>query len=137
MLEHTPSPSDMCELLGPALFQVWQGLCCAIEEKYEMERIWNAGGKNWTYEYKYRRGGKTLCCLYAKSGRMGFMVVFGKEERAKFEAIRDTLSQTVCRQYEEAKTYHDGKWVMFEPTDSAEFEDYLKLLAVKRKANRK
>lgn len=137
MLEHTPSPSDMCELLGPALFQVWQGLCCTIEEKYEMERIWNAGGKNWTYEYKYRRGGKTLCCLYAKSGRMGFMVVFGKEERAKFEAIRDTLSQTVCRQYEEAKTYHDGKWVMFEPTDSAEFEDYLKLLAVKRKANRK
>ena len=26
-----------------------------------MERLWNTGGKNWTYEYKYRRGGKTLC----------------------------------------------------------------------------
>ena len=37
----------------------------------------------------------------------------------------------------EAKTYHDGKWVMFEPTNTAEFDDYFKLLAIKRKPNRK
>lgn len=41
------------------------------------------------------------------------------------------------RQYDEAKIYHDGKWVMFEPTDIAEFDDYMKLLAIKRKLNRK
>ena len=51
------------ELLGQSLFQIWQKLCLAIDEKYDMERLWNTGGKNWTYEYKYRRGGKTLCCL--------------------------------------------------------------------------
>ena len=102
-----------------------------------MERLWNTGGKNWTYEYKYRRGGKTLCSLYAKSNCVGFMIIFGKDERAKFENIRDTLSNAVCRQYDEAQTYHDGKWVMFEPTDMTEFDDYMKLLAVKRKPNRK
>ena len=102
-----------------------------------MERLWNTGGKNWTYEYKYRRGGKTLCSLYAKSNCFGFMIIFGKDERTKFEDIRDTLSKSVCKKYDEAKTYHDGKWVMFEPTDTAEFDDYMKLLAVKRKPNRK
>ena len=61
-----------------------------------MERLWNTGGKNWTYEYKYRRSGKTLCGLYAKSNHVGFMIIFGKDERAKFEAIRDTLSNAVC-----------------------------------------
>ena len=137
MLENLPSQSDMAELLGQALFEVWQELCSAIEEKYEMEQIWNRGGKSWTYEYKYRRGGKILCSLYAKSNCFGFMIIFGKDERTKFEDIRDTLSKSVCKKYDEAKTYHDGKWVMFEPTDTAEFDDYMKLLAVKRKPNRK
>ena len=136
MLEHTPSQAAMIELLGRPLFDVWQKLCSTIDEKYEMERLWNSGGKDWTYEYKYRRGGKTLCCLYAKSHCMGFMIIFGKEERAKFEGIRNTLSHAVCKQYDEAKTYHDGKWVMFNPTNSASFEDYMKLLAIKRKPNR-
>ena len=102
MLENTPTQSTMTELLGQPLFAVWQELCSAIDEKYDMERLWNTGGKNWVYEYKYRRGGKTL-----------------------------------CRQYDEATTYRDGKWVMFEPTDTYEFDDYMKLLAIKRKPNRK
>ena len=61
MLENIPSQSTMTELIGQSLFEVWQALCSAIDEKYDMERLWNTGGKNWTYEYKYRRGGKTLC----------------------------------------------------------------------------
>lgn len=137
MLENTPSQSTMTELLGQSLFEVWQALCLAIDEKYDMERLWNTGGKSWTYEYKYRRGGKTLCCLYAKENCVGFMIIFGKEERAKFEAIRDTLTENVCRKYDEAKTYHDGKWVMFQPTGTTEFDDFIKLLTIKRKPNRK
>ena len=137
MLENIPSQSTMTELLGQSLFEVWQALCSAIDEKYEMERIWNTGGKNWTYEYKYRRGGKTLCSLYAKNNCIGFMIIFGKDERTKFEDIRGTLSNAVCRQYDEAKIYYDGKWVMFEPIDPAMFPDFMKLLSIKRKPNRK
>ena len=137
MLEKTPSELTIIDLIGQPLFEVWQALCLTIDEKYEMERLWNSGGKRWTYEYKYRRGGKTLCCLYAKSHCVGFMVIFGKDERTKVEAIRKTLSSAVCRKYDEAETYHDGKWVMFEPTDQSEFDDYMKLLAVKKRPNRK
>ena len=50
MLENIPSQSTMTELLGRTLFKVWQELCSVIDEKYEMERLWNSGGKNWTYE---------------------------------------------------------------------------------------
>ena len=137
MLEKIPTESSMIELLGRSLYEIWQQLCMTIDKKYEMDRIWNNGGKKWTYEYKYRRGGKTLCCLYAKSSCIGFMIIFGKDERAKFEDIRDTLSDSICKQYDEAKTYRDGKWVMFEPTDTTEFDDYIKLLAIKRKPNKK
>ena len=137
MLDKIPNAEEMTNLLGQSLYDIWKQLCTLIDEKYEMERLWNTGGKNWAYEYKYRRGGKTLCCLYAKSNCVGFMIIFGKDERTKFEDIRGNLSDSVCKRYDEAETYHDGKWVMFEPTDTTEFDDYMKLLAIKRKPNRK
>ena len=102
-----------------------------------MERLWNKGGKAWTYEYKYRRGGKTLCALYAREKCIGFMIIFGKDERAKFEAKRNDYSQQVQQIYDESKTYRDGKWVMFEPTDTSMFQDFIKLLSIKRKPNKK
>ena len=33
-----PTQSTMTELLGQPLFEVWQELCSAIDEKYDMER---------------------------------------------------------------------------------------------------
>ena len=39
--------------------------------------------------------------------------------------------------YDEAKNYRDGKWIMFEPTDTLMFQDFIKLLGIKRKPNKK
>ena len=102
-----------------------------------MECLWNHGGKAWTYEYKYRRGGKTLCALYARENCVGFMVILGKDERTKFEAERNNYSELVQKIYDETKTYHDGKWLMFEPIDTFLFGDFMQILAIKRKPNRK
>ena len=113
------------------------GRCALIDEKYEMERLWNSGGKAWTYEYKYRRGGKTLCALYARESCVGFMIILGKDERLKFEANRESYSKEVQEKYDEAQTYHDGKWIMFEPVDTSLFHDFIRLLQIKRKPNRK
>ncbi len=137
MINIIPDENDMIALIGQSLYDVWQKLCAAIDEKYDMDRIWNSGGKAWTYEYKYRRGGKTLCSLYARENRMGFMVILGKDERAKFEAARDNYSELVQKIYDETKTYHDGKWLMFEPIDTSLFGDFVQILAIKRKPNRK
>ena len=137
MLDKIPSAEEMMTLVGQSLYDVWNKLCTLIDKKYEMERLWNKGGKAWTYEYKYRRGGKTLCALYARENCIGFMIIFGKDERAKFEAERNDYSQQVQKIYDEAKTYRDGKWVMFEPTDTSMFQDFIKLLGIKRKPNKK
>lgn len=97
MLDKMPNMDDMTALIGPSLYDVWQKLCTAIDEKYDMDRIWNSGGKAWTYEYKYRRGGKTLCALYARENCVGFLVILGKDERVKFEAVRSEYSESVQR----------------------------------------
>lgn len=137
MLERIPANEEMSALIGQSLFDVWTKLTDLIESKYAMDCLWNDGGKRWIYEYKYRRGGKTLCTLYAKENVFGFLVIFGKEERAKFEANRNDYSQEVQRVYDESMTYHDGKWMMFELTDTSLFPDMEKLLLIKRKPNKK
>lgn len=131
-----PGAEEIVGLIGKDLYEIWVGLIALIDKDYDMECIWNSGGKAWKYEYKYRRGGKTLCALYARQNCIGFMVIFGKEERSKFEAERDVWSDETQSVYEKAQTYHDGKWLMFEPKDTALFEDFSRLLRIKRKPNK-
>lgn len=137
MLEKVPTNEEMIALLGQPLYIVWKELSDLIESRYDMEKLWNSGGKAWKYEFKYRRGGKSLCALYAKENVFGFMIIFGKEERVKFEASRNDYTLEVQRIYDTSTTYHDGKWMMFELTDSALFPDMEKLLLIKRKPNKK
>lgn len=87
MIEKIPSTSELTALLGPALFEVWQALCSAIDARYEMEQTWDSGGRNWTYEYKYRRGGKTLCCLYAREKEGSLHGAAGREKEAESEVM--------------------------------------------------
>jgi hypothetical protein len=90
MLEKAPAEEELRSLIGERRLAVWNGLCAKIDGLYEMERLWNSGGKAWKYEYKYRRGGKTLCALYAREHDFGFMIIFGVR-RKKFEAEREAI----------------------------------------------
>lgn len=49
------------------------------------------------------------------------MVTLGKDERARFEADRSEYSESIQTVYDDSKTYHDGKWLMFEPVDTYMF----------------
>ena len=135
MLDKCPSEKEIISLVGKPLYNIWLSLTESIDAKYEMERLWNSGGKMWKYEYKYRRGGKTLCALYARENCIGFMVVFGQDERTKFEASRDSYSKETLKVYDESQTHRDGKWIMFEPNDTSLFDDFIKMLSIKRKPN--
>ena len=130
-----PTPETLEALTGKELYDLWTSLHQLIEQKYNMEQMWNHGGKKWTYEYKYRRGGKTLCALYAKEQTIGFMVILGKDERTKFESMREMFSNAAQKIYDETTTFHDGKWLMFELKDTSLFNDIERLLYIKRKTN--
>lgn len=131
-----PTPETLEALTGKELYDLWTSLHQLIEQKYNMEQMWNHGGKKWTYEYKYRRGRKTLCALYAKEQTIGFMVILGKDERTKFESMREMFSNAAQKIYDETTTFHDGKWLMFELKDTSLFNDIERLLSIKRKPNR-
>ena len=131
-----PDREELTALVGEELYDVWNKLCASIDAEYDMDRTWGEGGKAWKYEYKYRRGGKTLCALYAREHCIGFMVILGRDERLKFEADRENYAKEVQEAYDAAQTYHDGKWILFELADTSLFGDFIRLLKIKRKPNR-
>ena len=128
---------ELEKLVGIDKVNTFYDIVDEITKLYDMEQIWNDGGKKWSYEYKFRKGGKTLCAFYFKDNTLGFMIIFGKDERTKVEEIRNELSSDVLETYDNAQTYHDGKWVMFNITDYSILEDLKKLLFIKRKPNKR
>ena len=128
---------ELEKLVGIDKVNVFYDIVDEITKLYDMEQIWNNGGKKWRYEYKLRKGGKTLCAFYFKDNTLGFMIIFGKDERSKVEEIKNALSSDVLETYDNAQTYYDGKWVMFNITDYSILEDLKKLLFIKRKPNKK
>ena len=135
-MESIPTNQELTDLLGKELTEIWSQLRECIEKNYMMECIWNSGGKAWNYELKYRHGGKTLCGLYAKEKQIGLLVIFGKEERARFESEQDSFPLIMQTAYNEATTYHDGKWVMFDINNAMLIPVTEKLLRIKRRPNK-
>lgn len=128
---------ELEKIVGIDKVNIFYDIVNEITKLYDMEQIWNDGGKKWIYEYKFRKGGKTLCAFYFKDNTLGFMIIFGKDERTKVEKIRNELSSDVLETYDNAETFRDGKWVMFDITNNSIIEDLKKLLFIKRKPNNK
>ena len=127
----------LSELLDSNTLELWNSLIKRIDDLYDMEKKCDKGFGDWKIEYKYRRGGKTLCTLYAKEGSAVLLITLGKAEREKFETQRNEFCDSLRRLYDETPTYHDGKWLWIPIDDRCSKENVERLLRIKRRPNRK
>ena len=118
------------EMLGSAK-PAWDKYLTAIRDAYEMDELWDGN------ELKFRRGGKTLVTLYIKEGFFTLLLIYGNAERAKFEEIIDTFPMVLQELYRNSRTFHDGKWMFLDTADDSLIPDVLRMLAIKRRPNRK
>lgn len=128
-----PSKIELQTLLGREAYRAWTETENFIRSHYNAEEVWDKGRKAGIYECKFRRGGKTLCSLFAREKSFGFMMIFGKAEREKFESSRENFPQHIQDVYDRTKTFHDGKWMMFDETDGGNADSFRKLLFIKKK----
>lgn len=88
-------------------------------------------------ELKFKQGGKTVLTVYTREDKFTFLIIFGKKEREVFEARRDEFSKSILNHYDNAKTYHDGKWIFIDVTEPAQLEEVKQLIQIKKNPNRK
>ena len=99
---------------------------------YRLDEVGN--GKD---ELKFKLGQKTILTVYLRDDRFTFLIIFGKKEREVFEEQKEMFSQFICDCYDEAKTYHDGKWLFIDVITLDQLEEVKKLIQIKKKPNRK
>lgn len=124
-------------LLSKEALFLWNQLTDAIDSLYDVDRLWDKGFGDWKIEYKYRRGGKTLCTFYAKEEAANLLITYGKAEREKFEKIKESVSKQLQDLYEKTETFHDGKWLWIPLDGNLKIEDIIEMLKIKRRPNRK
>jgi hypothetical protein len=137
MLENIPTEEELKHLMGDNIFRNWSLINKFIEKNYEMDILWNKGGKTGVYELKYRKSSKTLCALYPKERGLCILIIFGKAERDKFENSREEFSEYINSFYDNTKQYHDGKWLYIDRVDDEIAKDIEKLLLIKKRPNKK
>jgi hypothetical protein len=137
MLEKVPTDEELNQLVGEDIFETW---CCInnfIKNNYNMDVLWDGGGKTGVFELKYRKSGKTFCALYPREKGMRLLIIFGKSEREKFETSRMDYSEYIINLYDNTHQYHDGKWLYIDIINGTVIEDIKRLLLIKKKTNRK
>jgi len=86
---------------------------------------------------KFRQGKKTIVSVNIHEDHYDFQMIFGKTEREKFETQRDAFAQSIIDLYDQAHTYHDGKWMLIRVDSLQTLEDVKKMIIIKKKPNRK
>ena len=117
----------------------WEKLIGYIRFHYEMDENW-AEGKPTHKHFNnlfIKRSGKALLSLHLREGFFLVSVTLGGKEREKFDEQRAAFGETVCKEYDNSDTLHDGKWLGFEVRDASLIDDIIRLVQIKRKPNRK
>jgi hypothetical protein len=129
-----PSDAKIAGWIGKEAYIYWKHVTHLIELNYPSIFVpeWLFGGEKHGWSLRYKKS-KSFCTFIPEKNRFALLIVFGAEERAKAEAIRDSLSTYTQKEYDKATTYHDGKWVLLTINSDKVVEDVRKLLAIKRK----
>lgn len=109
----------------------------AVRSLYDMEEIWAKRGDGSGGDLRLRRGGKTLVTFLILNGCADVMVIYGKKEREAFEMYRDSFPHAIRSVYDASHTYHDGKWMRMPLRDETVRSELPRLLAIKKRPNRK
>lgn len=132
--DNPPGDSQIREWVGKEAYRYWKQVAQLIEQIYPniFTPEWLFGGKKHGWSLRYKKS-KSFCTLIPEKKRFALLIVFGAEERAKVEAMRESLSPHTQKEYDRAATYHDGKWLLLSINTDKVVEDVMRLLSVKRK----
>lgn len=129
-----PNDAEIADWIGREAFRYWKRTIEGIEKAYPDVFVpeWLFGGKKHGWSLRYKKS-RSFCTLIPEKDRFALLIVFGAEERARVEGMRDSLSPYTWKEYEKAETYHDGKWLLLAIDSEAVQKDAFLLLSAKRR----
>lgn len=90
--------------------------------KCSLDRGWNI---------KYKKGSKSLCVIYVRSGWFAVMVTLGAKQLAELEPLLPTYSAAFQEIYENTALFRGGKWLLVDIKKPAQMEEVRRLIRLK------
>ena len=132
--EYPPTQEKLEEWLGKRAYGYWSNVSAWITHSYPgiFSPEWLFGGKKNGWYLRYKKS-KSFCQFIPRRKKFVILIVFGLKEREKVEQIKNELSSPTKAEYDNANTYHDGKWLFLTVSNKTTVLDVQRLLSIKRK----
>jgi hypothetical protein len=143
MMDKTTQPSDedMVSWIRQPIAEQWIALRRFLAGTYDIEPIFNSGGKRYGWNLQYRKGGRPLCEMYPEHGSFTALVILGKAELDQAMNRIELFGPLVRQALVETPRYHDGCWMYIRVSDHLtchqDVQDIEELILIKRKPSRK
>ncbi|WP_157794099.1 DUF3788 domain-containing protein [Paenibacillus donghaensis] len=131
--ETVPSFELIYSYLGPQATEAWLQLTRFAEQNYDHVSELIFGGKNYGWNLRYRKSGKTLFSMFPEQDRFTVLLVLGKKEIQAYEERIHEFGEFFKHVYESASQYHDGRWLWIGIDSVAQINDIEKMIMIKRK----
>lgn len=131
-----PSEEEIASFIGEPAKEAWQETIRFVEDSYGLEPETIFYGEKYGWTVRYRKSGKTLCSLFPEEGGFTILIVLGRKESDQFLSMRDELSSRIQKLFENAKQFHDGRWLWIRLSTKSDVDDIKRLLLIKRKTKK-
>ena len=131
---HQPDISEIGAYIENPLFDAF---CAHMEEAYGAQKdVAYSGDKllpGWNV--RFHKAGRTLCRLYPGNGRFSMLIVVGRKEKMRVEAMLPGMSAAMRERYYDTKEGMGQRWLLLDfCADDALYRDALALIAVRRES---
>lgn len=128
---YQPTVDELGEYMGTPLFPA---LLSHMEKEYKALLSVEYSGDRLLlgWNLRFRKGGRTLLRLYPRQGGFAVLVVVGRRERERAEALLPGMSADMREIYENTKEGMGQRWLLIELTgEDALYEDVLRLVSLR------
>jgi len=136
-MEIIPDRNQIIQIIGSDNTNKWEIICRFIKDNYAVNISWKEAGNYGKWEQKIKIKEKTFCTFYFRNNELIILIILGKKERDIVEQELCIFSNDLMLQYNNAKTYHDGKWIFFSFTSNLLTDDIVRFLQLKKKPKAK
>ena len=110
---------------------LWVSLVEYIQESYHIKVVPSYGERKYGWELGCRKGSAPLLSAFPQKDGFTVQIILGKKQVE--EAPRLNLSKNVGITFENARQFHDGRWLYIKVETEQDIDDIKKLLRAKVK----
>lgn len=129
-----PDLTQISSIVGNPLFD---RLCRQLSEDMKALCSIEYSGDNVLlgWNVRFYKAGKMLCRLYPREGFFTVLIVVGRKERERAEAMLPEMSEEMRRIYTSTEEGMGQRWLLFDlDSPNGLYDDLLRLAAVRRES---